>query len=541
MRLLEQNIFVFLGAIWAVFIAISVAVMPLLPVDETRYMTVAWEMYLKKSWILPTLNFEPYSHKPPMLFWTINAVWQVTGLEIWGVRIMNGLIAFASIPLTYILAKNLFPEKMEIWKIAPVILMASPIFFIYGTLIMFDFLQTIFVMLSLLFVGKIEKSNKMMFWILFGLTVGLGILAKGPVMFIHVMFPVLFAPFWGSKRSAGKWAIWYIHLALSIAVAAVVSLSWALPAADLGGEIFSDEIFWSQSVGRMSVSFAHQKPFWFYAPIILVAFLPLVLWPHTWKTFRRKIPGPASSTRGFRFLLSWIVPVFLAFSFISGKQIHYLIPVLPGVALMLAYFVDSKMANDKDIEIPFWGFLAFFVVLHLAPLFFGAAGFGEIPFYVSTIDARSNLLSTTFVGVFIVASFVFRDYFDDSTKGHLIFFVVSSFLLTSLFSLQMSRKGYDYYDLEPLAEAIQPFRDKPVAISRKYRGELGFLAKIEKSIENVSGPDLAKWFDANPEGVVIYRYNKNENKPEYEVIFEMPYKSRSHVALVSSHVALVKR
>src|SRR6218665_1598985 len=40
-----------------------------LPVDETRYLAVAWEMWDRGSFLLPLLNGEPYAHKPPLLFW----------------------------------------------------------------------------------------------------------------------------------------------------------------------------------------------------------------------------------------------------------------------------------------------------------------------------------------------------------------------------------------------------------------------------------------------------------------------------------------
>ncbi len=57
---------------------------PLLPIDETRYMTVAWEMRLHEGWLSPlTLNFEPYHHKPPLLFWLINVFWSFFGVSRW--------------------------------------------------------------------------------------------------------------------------------------------------------------------------------------------------------------------------------------------------------------------------------------------------------------------------------------------------------------------------------------------------------------------------------------------------------------------------
>ena len=54
---------------------------PLLPVDETRYLTVAWEMREGGHWLVPRLNGEIYPHKPPLLFWLINLVWWVTGVS----------------------------------------------------------------------------------------------------------------------------------------------------------------------------------------------------------------------------------------------------------------------------------------------------------------------------------------------------------------------------------------------------------------------------------------------------------------------------
>jgi 4-amino-4-deoxy-L-arabinose transferase-like glycosyltransferase len=44
----------------------------------------------------------------------------------------------------------------------------------------------------------------------------------------------------------------------------------------------------------------------------------------------------AGLDRGTRFCLAWMLPVFIAFSFISGKQPHYLVPLFPAFALLAA-------------------------------------------------------------------------------------------------------------------------------------------------------------------------------------------------------------
>ena len=69
----------------AVFLVVALAgilARPLLPVDETRYLAVAWEMRVGGHWLVPRLNGEIYSHKPPLLFWLVNLVWTITGVSI---------------------------------------------------------------------------------------------------------------------------------------------------------------------------------------------------------------------------------------------------------------------------------------------------------------------------------------------------------------------------------------------------------------------------------------------------------------------------
>ena len=50
--------------LWAVLVAVALFFRPILPVDETRYVGVAWEMWLRDDFLVPHLNGDPYSHKP---------------------------------------------------------------------------------------------------------------------------------------------------------------------------------------------------------------------------------------------------------------------------------------------------------------------------------------------------------------------------------------------------------------------------------------------------------------------------------------------
>ena len=73
-----------LALAWLASVATAIASRPLLPIDETRYASVAWEMWRSGQYLVPQLNGAPYSDKPPLLFWLILAGWRVVGpVELW--------------------------------------------------------------------------------------------------------------------------------------------------------------------------------------------------------------------------------------------------------------------------------------------------------------------------------------------------------------------------------------------------------------------------------------------------------------------------
>lgn len=125
-------------------------------------------------------------------------------------------------------------------------------------------------------------------------------------------------------------------LLISVGFGAVIALAWAVPAGIAGGEGYRDAIFLKQTEGRLVNSFAHRMSWWWYLQRLPLLLLPWLLWLPLWRGGRLRCLD-----LGLRFCLSWLVPVFIAFSLISGKRLHYLLPLLPGVALMIARGVDA--------------------------------------------------------------------------------------------------------------------------------------------------------------------------------------------------------
>lgn len=321
----------------------AIAFRPLLPIDETRYMSVAWEMYLRGDWLAPlTVNFEPYHHKPPLLFWLINMAWSVFGVSRWAGTLPVLFAALACVFLTKKLAEILFPDDERVSRLAPFLLLGTALFLIYSLLVMFDVTLSVFVLASLIALFSFGKTGQMKYLLWLALAMGLGVLTKGPVAWLYVIFPILFGPLW--TAGAMKPLKWYGGCVLALLLSTIPVLLWLVPVLSHSSDNFAYWLVWEQTAGRVTGSFgsSHARPVWFYLQFLPVVFLPWLFFPSFWKGLAgmKKTWG---AEQGIRFLALFVVPVFIAFSLISGKQTHYLVPLLPGVAIMLAYVMNISL------------------------------------------------------------------------------------------------------------------------------------------------------------------------------------------------------
>ena len=111
--------------LWCVLIAVNLIIRPLMPIDETRYVSVAWEMWVSGDFLVPHLNGETYSHKPPLLFWLMSLSWWFFGVNEWTPRIISPLFALGSTLLSSLVAQKLWVDRPQVSKITPFILLGT--------------------------------------------------------------------------------------------------------------------------------------------------------------------------------------------------------------------------------------------------------------------------------------------------------------------------------------------------------------------------------------------------------------------------------
>lgn len=505
---------------------------PIFPVDETRYLTVAWEMFSRGDWLLPTLNFEPYHHKPPLLFWLVMSLWSIFGVSQEVAMIVPYLISFTVCALLIRLVRILNPDSARLPLLTILLFIGSLPFVVYSHLIMFDMLLSIFVLLGITAIWQFAHTGKWQHILVFALAVGGGVLAKGPVVLLHAVFPILLMPLWLPKEqrivSGKKWALAFLG---GILLGAAIALSWAIPAALRGGPEFTEKIFWGQTAGRVAKSFDHARPVWWYLPFLPVFLLPWLGNPGVWQGLKKL--AASTQKKVMLFLGCWLVPVFLSFSLISGKQVHYLLPLLPGLYILLALGMDQMQERLRTwYIIPVMIICATLCLLPAIGKFFAepiAAAFPDDPHVLATLQKSSAMYSIIAAGFIVLSTtLLIRGNLQKQLAG------VSAAMVIFMSCLQIEAKlsVYPNYDLRPIANVIQSAPEVPLAFVRNYHGEWGFLARLNRPVKQIDVSQLDSWFNENPNGIAIIRTKRTEEFARFDVLFSMPYRMTNTYAVI---------
>ncbi|WP_170920559.1 ArnT family glycosyltransferase [Desulfacinum hydrothermale] len=505
------------AALFLLDLAAALWLRPLLPVDETRYLSVAWEMWRDHQFLVPTLNGLPYSHKPPLLFWLIHLVWSIGGVHEWSARLVVPVFALASLLLLRRLASRLWPQEPLVQHSVPFFLLGLPFWAFMGTLTLFDVVLTFWILAAVSGILDVRYGHPWRGWAVAALAMAAGLLTKGPVVFVFVAPIVLLAPLWAKEMPVRSWGGWYAGAAAAFVVAALLALCWAIPAAHRGGPVYGHAILWGQTAGRVIHSFAHRKPFWWYLPLLPLVFLPWSLWT-PWLARRDRLKGDD----GLRLVLCWVAVPIIVLSFVSGKQIHYLLPVVPGAVLGIARLVHAADGRSDPRMMGAVGALLMLcaVLLLVAP---------ELP--VSGGDLPSLHLMSHGWGVALVAVSVYVWKF--RRMGTVAAVRVTATVMTFLFllvHLGPMRELSPAYDLSGTAAMLSRMEAQgiPIASVGDYKGEYHFLGRLRRPVTVLNRTDaVARWAWAHPQGALIVMCRRQEACSMQEgALYEQRYRSR---------------
>jgi 4-amino-4-deoxy-L-arabinose transferase-like glycosyltransferase len=187
-----------------------------------------------------------------------------------------------------------------------------------------------------------------------GVLLGLAVLTKGPVAivliglagFIHLVLARCLP--WRVLGSGWPW--------LMLALALVISACWYVPAALAGGPrvtgIFVSENFGHFLPATLGGTGEAARPLWYIAARMFGGALPMSLLVVALALALWRRDGEARARRPLLFQLSLVLAVLIFFSAASAKRDDYILPAMPGLAILFAaLFSGAAIASAREASL----------------------------------------------------------------------------------------------------------------------------------------------------------------------------------------------
>jgi 4-amino-4-deoxy-L-arabinose transferase-like glycosyltransferase len=290
--------------------------------DEPRYASIGREMARSGDWVTPRLDGSAWFEKPPLLYWMIAAGHIARLPDEWAARLPVALLSLAFLLLFFYMIAREFTSRIAIAAVT--ILATSAGWLAYSFTALTDLPMSALLGAAML-VTLFEKKK----WSGFaaGALLGLAVLAKA---FVPL---VLFAPVFLIAR--GK------RIAITVGLIAI-AMPWHLLSFLRNGQAFWAEYFWRQQFSRFfTTERQHMQPWWYYLPVLLAGLFP-------WTPVAALLARPSTyADIRIRYLGAWLLYGIAFFSASQNKLAGYLLPLIPGLALLIAVGIDHAIEQSK--------------------------------------------------------------------------------------------------------------------------------------------------------------------------------------------------
>ena len=524
-----------LGIAFGIILCVGVSaicLLPFFPIDETRSLAVAWEMWLNKSFLVPLLNGVPYSHKPPFLFWLIHLSWLIFGVNEVTPRLIPMLFGMANLLLVYRIALLLWPGDRKTARYAALLLASTLIYLVWSFLVIYEMLLTFWVLLAVFGVLLAFRQRGFKGWGLVSIGIAGGILTKGPVVLLHVV-PLLLGAFWWGELRKGEGFSWIAKAIGAILLGILLAGFWVIPAVIRGGPAYRHAILWHQTAERVVSSFAHQRPVWWYFPMIPVVFLPWIFLKGAWTGLFSK---EGIGEMGTKACAVWFLSTFVILSLVSGKQVYYLLPSIPGMILVVARnFSRWEERFPTRYRRP-WTIAITMVILGSGALFLPMIPLGSNTGRLSWGTVLPVACVLLGLGIFLLLR-RFR-----SEEGVLKGVAISVAVILSLFLISAGRGPLQKYNLQPLARLVKKRMDAGncVAYIGTYHGEFQFLGRLKRPLVMLKGSRFKKYLKEHPDCLVIdtLRIKPGRNLEKEAFLYIQPFREERIIFMVKGRTYL---
>jgi 4-amino-4-deoxy-L-arabinose transferase-like glycosyltransferase len=329
--------------------------------NEAFYVETPREMLQRGDYISPTFNYEPRLNKPVLSYWIVAGFYHLFGVSVAVQRIPIAIGGLLLVVIAFLLARaaddtpgapRLLGVPMAAWW-AGLGLAIAPRLLMFARRIFIDIYISLFLGLTLLFFALSERypQRRRTFLVLMYVSVGLGLLTKGPVA---VVLPgLVFGLYLLLHRDLARVKDMLIPTGTAIVLALVVPYYAALYVRHGWAPITS--FLLGENVARFTdgVGVDRVRGVDYYLPVIFTDSFPwsllLVGAAVLWFADRRRLRAIAAPVDAIAFrirslLWLWILGIVGFFTLSEAKQDLYIFPIVPAVAALGGVFISRALS-----------------------------------------------------------------------------------------------------------------------------------------------------------------------------------------------------
>lgn len=350
------DLFTFLGLLIVCYFIFffNIGNYPLMDVDETRYVSMARDMFHCKDFLTLYLNGEFFFEKPPLYFWGECLSFAIFGkVTEFTARFPVALYGTLSTLLLYFTGKKIVSRRFGV--ISALILATTLEFVILAKFAILDIVVTTCVGFSVMFgflTQFVQDKNKKYMWWLFYIFSGLAVMAKGIPGFV-VPFAVMFFVTIANKTFKQVFKPQYILPGFLLFF--LIVLPWHLIMFKIHDPLFFHEYIIKHHIERFlnSNEINREQPFYFYILTVLWGLVPwifsaIAVGITKLKSIKKFIVTELSNPQKYLlFNAIAFVVTMLFFSSSSTKLITYILPVYFFTACILGFVWEDYMFNKK--------------------------------------------------------------------------------------------------------------------------------------------------------------------------------------------------
>jgi 4-amino-4-deoxy-L-arabinose transferase-like glycosyltransferase len=501
-----QEVLCLLGLLLGALILYTVGLgnLPLRDWDEGTIARVAKEIWQANPdsfrWLFPTLWGDPYLNKPPLIHSLIALTYHFAGVHEGTTRLPGAILTAFSVPLLYLLGREIFPARLSALWSALLYLTLLPVVR-HGRLAMLDGAVLCF---AILMIVCLLRSRRDLRWSLgAGLGFSLLCLTKGIVGLLIAALGFLFL-LWDTPRlltSAYFWLGWFLGTTPAIAWYGTQFFHYERE--------FMDSLF-SQQIKRIGDDLDnHRGPVWYYLVEIVKYSWPWLIFS-VWGFRLARLDHRYSWAK---LVIVWGGGYLLVISMMATKLPWYLLPLYPSLALAGGYALSQ--VRDLPIDRPYNSFWVTFLGVFSAIA--GALGlmayldwtFGRLPPLHPLAPLALAALSLTMGTAALLVSQRSEQFIPVLIWGmyvSLLIFVNSPYWIWEL---------NEAFPVKPVASLIQKYvpPDRPVYIAFDYeRPSLNFYSN--RRVFPLSATELLDHWQSNPHPYLLIK-RETKKMPDF--------------------------